>query len=63
MSLPYRKFALLLFILILTSLPALAGEAPQPVKIGFFEGGEYPVHEILREAFRNELKGILPADF
>ncbi|MBN1212163.1 MAG: TolC family protein [candidate division Zixibacteria bacterium] len=47
----------------MTPLATTAGEAPRQVKIGFFEGGEYPSHEILREAFRNELKGVLPEGF
>ena len=58
-----KKFTVLFFCVFLTSLPVLAGEAPRQVKIGFFEGGEYPSHEILREAFRNELKSVLPEGY
>jgi len=61
--LQFKKIAVLFFCFVLTSLPVLAGEASRKVKIGFFEGGEYPSHEILREAFRNELKGVLPEGY
>jgi outer membrane protein len=61
--LKFRKIAAFLICIFLISLKITAGEAPRKVKIGFFEGGEYPMHEILREAFSNELKGVLAGDY
>ena len=55
------KTAIILLALILSSGQQLWGaDAPRRVNIGYFEGGDYPVHALLRSEFSKQLSQILP---
>ncbi len=57
------KFISIAVLFICLAPRVSADSAVRQVKIGFFEGGDYPLHEVLREAFHNELTGLLPENY
>ena len=52
--------AFIVLLLLAGSTPA--GETKQ-IRVGFFEGGSYLMHDLLRDAFRNELESLTPEGY
>ncbi len=60
------KIPLVSSLLLLLIMPLVAHASEQPVKtirVGYFEGGKYPIHELLRDEYFKQLKLITPAGF
>ena len=55
-----RYWPALLLLLIFRAVSFGAGEPKKVVRIGYFEGGKYPVHDLLREEYFKQLDLILP---
>ncbi|MFZ5980812.1 MAG: ABC transporter substrate binding protein [Candidatus Zixiibacteriota bacterium] len=58
----YKTVFGFLTVLFLLAGSVLAEDIKQ-IRVGFFEGGSYLMHDLLRDAFRNELQSLVPEDY
>lgn len=57
-----KKLFLSILILLLISV-SIQAQTPKRINVGYFEGGKYQVHSVLREEYFKHLEAVLPEDY